>query len=102
MLVGAGIINLRLIGLGAIVAAIVGAYGLGRHHEAQSIAVDMARLREKQIEAAELASRKEAERLAIQSERDSLAQQLEDAARSDPDAGRMSLSADSVRRINQR
>lgn len=93
---------LQLMGLGAVAALFLGAYALGRHHEAQEVAADMAALRERQIEAAELASRKEAERLAAAAERDRLARELEDAARSDPGAERMSLPIDSVRRLNAR
>lgn len=52
--------------------------------------------------AAEAASRREAERLVAQAEVDRLAQELEDAALHDPNAGRFSLGADSVRRINRR
>jgi len=51
---------------------------------------------------AERLSRIEAERLALQAERDALSLELEDAARADPDADRPALSADSVRRLNSR
>lgn len=52
-------------------------------------------------ENAERLSRKEAERLALEVERDALALELEDAARADPDASRPALGADSVRRLNR-
>jgi signal transduction histidine kinase len=52
--------------------------------------------------AADLASRKEAERLALQSERDRLARDLEDLANADSDADRPAIGAGSVSRLNQR
>lgn len=54
------------------------------------------------MKAAEAASRAEGERLAAQAEADRLAQELEDAARHDPDAGRPALGVDSVRRLARR
>lgn len=52
--------------------------------------------------AAEAASRKEAERLAMEAERDALARDLEAQAYTDPDRDRPALSADGVRRLNVR
>jgi signal transduction histidine kinase len=52
--------------------------------------------------ASDLASRKEAERLAMKAERDRLAQDLEDLANADADADRRAIGADSVSRLNRR
>lgn len=65
-------------------------------------ASDIAKERDRVAAAAEQASRKEAERLAVEAERDALARELEDAALQDPDAGRMCLGVDSVRRLQKR
>jgi hypothetical protein len=54
------------------------------------------------IQAAEQASRKEAERLAMQSERDALARDLEDQANAEPDDGSCGLPAGRVQRLNLR
>lgn len=51
---------------------------------------------------AELASRKEAARLALQAERDQLQRNLEDIANEDPDAGRPAIGLGSVQRLNRR
>jgi hypothetical protein len=53
-------------------------------------------------EAAELASKKEAERLALLAERDALARELDAQAYADPDGARPALGAASVRRLNSR
>lgn len=52
--------------------------------------------------AAELASRKEVQRLTLEAERADLARQLEDAANADTDANRLCLGADSVSRLRAR
>ncbi|MFN4130380.1 MAG: hypothetical protein ACK4GC_11300 [Paracoccaceae bacterium] len=54
------------------------------------------------MRAADLAGRKEAERLAMQAERDRLAQDLEDPANADVDADRPAIGADSVSLLNRR
>ena len=54
------------------------------------------------MEAAEQASRKEAERLEAQAERDALARQLEDQAYADHDGGICSLPVGRVQRLNRR
>lgn len=54
------------------------------------------------IRAAELASRKEEERLRLEAERASLAQQLEDQANAEPPSGTCDLPVSRVRRIELR
>lgn len=58
-------------------------------------------MRDRLMRLAEDTSRIEAERLALEVERDALARDLEDAARADPDADRPALGPDSVRRLNR-
>lgn len=65
-------------------------------HEAE-----LNRAREAAAKAAEIASRRESDRLAAEAERDALAMELEDAARADPGAGACGLGADSLRRLNR-
>lgn len=52
--------------------------------------------------AAEAALRAESERLAVQATADKLAQELEDEARKDPNANRIGLGVDGVRRLARR
>ena len=92
----------RTIAAGLVLALIVGAYFLGRRHEANAHAIEMAQIREALFEASEMASRKEAERLIVQNERDRLAQELENEARTDGDAGRVALPARVLRRLDAR
>jgi signal transduction histidine kinase len=86
-------------------ALIAGAWGHGRHtgvaacEAAHARAMDAAR--DAAMRAAELASRKEAERLAAEAERDAMARDLEDQANADPATGDC-LSVDRVRRLNLR
>lgn len=63
---------------------------------------ELAKAQAEAMKAAEAASRAETERLAAQAEADRLAQELEDAARHDPDAARPALGVDSVRRLARR
>jgi len=60
-----------------------------------------ARLQTQMIRAAEIASRKEAARLAAVAAADKFSKELEDAAHKDRNADRISLGADSVRRLNR-
>jgi len=83
-----------------------GAYVLGRQ---QGVAAASARFAAKQVQlqtqmirSAEIASSKEAARLAAVAAADKLSRELEDAAHTDRNAGRISLGADSVRRLNRR
>lgn len=69
----------------------------GEAHRA-AIAAAQARV----AEASRLAAEREAQRLVAEAEAERLAQELEDAAMADPGAGRFSLPADSVRRLNRR
>lgn len=68
----------------------------GRH------AVALLEAQQDALRAADLASRKEAERLLLQAERDRLARDLEDLANADSDADRRAIGADSVSRLNRR
>ncbi len=90
----------------AVMALTGGAYTLGRIQGAAAAnaryVAAQARLQAQVIRAAELASRREAARLAAEAARRKLEQELEDAARQDPNAGRIALGADSVRRLNRR
>jgi len=65
-------------------------------------AAEVQAAQEATMKAAEAASRAESERLAAQAEADKLAQELEDAARTDPMAGRPALGVDSGRRLSKR
>lgn len=88
-----------------IVLAIAGAYVWGRRDGAALIearhAVQLQRAQTKAVQAAELASRKEADRLAAQTELDDLARDLEDQANADP-AGGVCLPVARVLRLNRR
>ncbi len=95
-----------ILGLCAVLAggaSLIGvkAYRAGKgaceaRHEAE-----LNRAREAAAKAAEIASRRESDRLAAEAERDALAMELEDAARADPGAGACGLGADSLRRLNR-
>lgn len=63
--------------------------------------VELNRARDAAAKAAEIASRREADRLAAEAERDALAMELEDEARNDPGAGACGLGADSLRRLQR-
>jgi hypothetical protein len=90
----------------ALGVALVAAFGLGWRRGAQITQgrweAALVAAHRKAFENAERLSRAEAERLALQAERDTLARTLEEAAYADPDADRPALGADSVRRINRR
>lgn len=89
----------------ALLAALAGAgaYGYragGAACEARHL-VELNRARDAAAKAAEIASRREAERLTAEAERDALARELEDDARNDPGAGACGLGADSLRRLQR-
>jgi len=69
--------------------------------EARQAAAEAA-LRTELFNMADRWSRDAARILALQQQLDQVAQELEDAAHADPDADRMSLPADSVRRVFSR
>jgi hypothetical protein len=73
-------------------------YGISEGRHAAALAEAQARA----FEAADLASRKEAERLALLAERDALARELDAAAYADPDGSRPALGAASVQRLKRR
>lgn len=79
-------VGLALFGLG---------WQQGRAHETGRTARAQAELRQAQARIVGLAEAQAAAR----AERDRLRQELDDAARRDPDADRLCLSADSVRRL---
>jgi len=92
--------------LAGLMALTGGVYTLGRIQGAAAAnarqAAVAARLQAQMIRSAEIASRREAARLVAVAKADQLAKELEDAARTDPNAGRIALGADSVRRLNRR
>jgi hypothetical protein len=92
--------------LAALCAALVAPFGFGWRMGAQNAearhSAALAAAQARAFAAAEVASRKEAERLALEMERDALARDLEAAAYADPDRDRPALGADSVRRLNAR
>jgi hypothetical protein len=92
--------------LAGLMALTGGAYTLGHHQGVAAAsarqAVEQAHLQLQMIRAAEIASRKEAARLAALQKADELSKELEDAAHTDRNAGRIALGADSVRRLNRR
>jgi hypothetical protein len=77
-------------------------YRLGYRASETEHALDLADAQASAFEAAERASIKEAERLALEAERDALAQELMSQAYADPDRDRPALSVGSVRRLNSR
>ena len=92
--------------LAGVMALVGGSYTLGRVQGAAAsdarFRAAQARLQTQMIHAAEIASRKEVARLAAVAAADKLARELEDAAHTDRNAGRIALGADSVRRLNRR
>lgn len=97
--------NLRIALALVVVLAIAGAYGWGRRDGAALAdarhATAMQRAQVEVVQAAELASRKEADRLAAQVALDDLARDLEDQANADP-AGGVCLPVSRVLRLNRR
>mgnify|MGYP001160573883 CR=1 FL=1 len=79
----------------------VRSYNTGYAKSEAEHAAALEKARAEQARAAEAASRKEEERLALEREIDVLQRELEDAARSDPGADRPALGADSVSRLNR-
>lgn len=89
----------------ALLAALAGAGGYGYRAggaacENRHLA-ELNRAREAAAKAAEIASRREADRLAAEAERDALARELEDEARNDPGAGSCGIGAAGVMRLNR-
>lgn len=96
----------RLIALLALFAALVG-FGLwsfdqGYDAATASFARDMAEAQQAAFEAADLASRKEADRLAAETARAALEQELEDAATADPITDDACFPLGRVLRLNAR
>lgn len=89
---------------GSVVFVLIflGGFLTGRDYEANQQALRVAEAQRRAIEKTNEANRTEAERLALEQERDRLAEELEDAARQDPDANRPALGIGSVRRLQQR
>jgi Flp pilus assembly protein TadG len=88
----------------AAVVAVIVSFGYGYHtgHNAADTAhaLQLAAAREDAVKAAELASRKEEERLAVEAQRAALAQQLEDQAYAESVSHPACLPASRVRRLN--
>lgn len=78
------------------------AYRAGYHACQVEQAAALEDARAKAARAAELASRKEADRLAAAAQAALLAQEMEDMANADPVGAPECLSADRVRRLNRR
>ena len=85
----------------AFLAAVAWAYFLGRSHEANAHVREMLDLQEAYLEERDRADAEEAARLRVQIERDRLATELENAATTDPDAGRVSLPGRVLQRLNR-
>lgn len=85
----------------AIAAAFAGGWYQGRRQANLAVEAARAAVMEQAIRNADLASRKEAERLAMEAERDALAQTLEDQAYADADASG-GLSRARVDRLRKR
>jgi len=88
--------------LAALAFAVDRIYRAGWDAAMASIATDLAEAQRAAFKAAELASRKEADRLAAEATAADLARQLEAAADEDVDADRMCLGPDSVQRLKAR
>jgi hypothetical protein len=88
--------------IGAAVAALAASFWFGARYSDGRHAARLLEAQKETMQAAEQASRVEAERLALQAERDELARALEDQAYATPDDGSAALSADRVRRLNLR
>lgn len=86
----------------SILSALGGAYLLGRSHEQRAHVQEMLDMQNAYLEERDRADAAEAARLLIQSERDRLARDLENAASTDPDAGRVSLPARVLQRLGAR
>ena len=87
-------------GAALLLALTLGAAG-GKSFCEGKHAAKLAKAQSEMIAAAELASRKEQDRLALEKQLDLVARELEDASRNDPGAGSCGLSANSVRRLNK-
>lgn len=87
---------------GLIIAAGVWGYVKGFDAAQDRMLRDLAREQQAVMKAAELASRKEAERLVAEQERDALAQTLEDAAYAEAVSADQCLPLSRVLRIKQR
>ena len=92
--------------LAGVMALTAGAYTPGRYQGAAATnakqAVEQVRLQMQMIRVAEIVARKEAARLVVLQKVEQISKELEDAAHTDRNAGRISLGADSVRRLNRR
>ncbi|PZQ99218.1 MAG: hypothetical protein DI533_00480 [Cereibacter sphaeroides] len=88
--------------LAAILASGAIGYRQGKVVTEAAYLRDLDAARQRAFDAANLASKKEAERLALEAQRDELARELDAAAYADPDGSRPALSAGSVRRIGRR
>lgn len=84
-----------------LAAAIVAAFFYGQHIGRGTAQVALAKAQLETFQAAELASRKEAERLTAESARAILALQLEDEARAEPPAPSACLPVSRVLRLNK-
>lgn len=92
---------LRWIEVGIVVLAFMAGFGLSHYRDTAKANAALVRAQAQQMQAADLASRKEAERLASEAARADLSRQLEDAANAQtPSSACLPLSR--VVRLNQR
>lgn len=87
---------------GFLLVALAAVYYLGRAHEAEAQAAAQMAMQEAYLAQRDRADEAERQRLIIQGERNRLALELEHAARTDSDAGRVSLPSRSVQRLGAR
>lgn len=85
----------------AILLAFGAGFGFGYHDAKGELQKDIIRAQQAQMAAADLASRKEAERLSTEQQKIEIARQMEDAANAQAPAATC-LPASRVMRLNQR
>lgn len=85
-----------------VVAAVMAIFFYGRHVGVMSNKAVVLQAQTEAIRAADLASRKEAERLVAEAARADMAQQLEDEARAEPATTTVALPLSRVLRLNSR
>lgn len=87
--------------LGSYAATFHFAYNRGQDAIKREQLEELARVQQQQVERAKELARITADYIAVRNENQSLKDELDDLAKQDPHADRPSLSADSVRRLNQ-
>ena len=82
--------------------AVFQGYQIGYSSASRKLEAEITEAQNKAFRNAELASKKEEQRLLLQEERDNLAMSLENDANNDPDSSRVCIGTDGVRRLNLR